>query len=234
VNIAIVSAWRDSAHNVRRYMAQAVALQKHIGPSHTVSVIAVEGDSTDATQETLQREGEAAHARAGVHTYTYEFDQHTPRFGSTEAPERMAALSQLGNAMLDCVQEQHDVVVYVESDLLWNAHTIGSLADIANEQRDGVDVVAPMVMAGDCFYDIWAFRGLDGNRFSPFYPFHPSLNFQGPTPVNSVGSCLVMKGDVARNKKNRMVDGALVQWCDTARSNGYRIAAHANFKVTHP
>jgi hypothetical protein len=94
-----------------------------------------------------------------------------------------------------------------------------------------VDVVSPLVFAGEAFYDIWAFRK-SGIRFGPFYPFHHELVLDGLTEVDSVGSCLVMRAAVARAV--RMSDGALVEFCNNARSRGYRVWVDAREQIRHP
>jgi acetyltransferase-like isoleucine patch superfamily enzyme len=108
------------------------------------------------------------------------------------------ALSFVGNGILELVRETDDVLVYVESDLIWNAGTVLQL--IGDLQIPSVDVVAPLVFAGESFYDIWGFRGMDGERFSPAAPYHSSLAAGGVetlAEISSAGSCLVMKGAVA-------------------------------------
>jgi len=225
VNIVIGSAFRNSGNYLLRYFQQVAALQKHVGAAHTVRVIAVEGDSADHTREALP-------VVATVPLTHVKHDHGKPWFGSTESPERMREMSKIGNLIFDHVMHSDDVLVYVESDLIWDAHTVGSLIDMAIRQDSGFDVFAPMVFAGENFYDTWGFRGMDGQRWSPFAPFHSQRNL-GFTQVKSAGSCLVMRSEVARN--TRIIgDNCLVGWCEHARSGGYKIAVHSDFKVNHP
>lgn len=229
MNIAIGSAFRNAAGpQVERFLRQVCALSLHAGKGHRVRVIAAEGDSVDGTAMDL-----VAQARhLGVPLELIVCAHGGPWFGSTETPERMAALTKVGNAILCGVRPDDDVLVYVESDLLWDAHTIGSLVDIAHERRHGADVVAPLVFAGELFYDIYAFRK-GGRRFSPFPPYHPDLRPNGLTSVDSAGSCLVMRAEIAREVQ--MPDGGvLVGWCDAARQRGHCVAVHTGFSVRHP
>ena len=93
--------------------------------------------------------------------------------------------------------------------------------------------VGPLIFAGDAFYDIFAYRDVDGNRFGPFAPFHPLLETRAFVEVGSVGSCLVMKGEVAR--KCRVDDASgLVGFCADARRNGFRIWVGSDRTVRHP
>jgi len=224
VNIAVGSAFRNSAWRLGQYLARVQALRDHAGRDHVVRVIAVEGDSKDNTYELLRTAGPLVSVRKCSHG--------GPIYGSTERPERMKALSRVGNAIFEAVREDDDVLVYIESDLLWDPHTIGSLIDMAIRRDGGYDVFAPLVFAGLSFYDVWGFRK-DGARFAPFPPYHSGLAKTGLTEVDSVGSCLVMRGDVARDVRIEN-EHCLVGWCESARSKGYRIATHAEFRITHP
>jgi len=226
VNIAIGSAFRNASHFVHRYIAQVRRLQEHAGPDHTVRIIAAEGDSVDDTRLALMR----AATDAGLGIEFVECSHGKRWFGSTEEVERLETLSKVGNAIFNGVRETDDVLLYVECDLLWDPHTVGSLIDMAFRRDEGFDVFAPMVMAGEHFYDIWAFR-MRGERFGPFAPF-ARLN-AGLTEVDSVGSCLTMRGSVARECRIEN-DYCLVGWCEGARQRGYRIAVHPGFKVHHP
>jgi hypothetical protein len=225
MNIAVGSAFRNCAGNVSRYMRQVQALQDHAGIKHHVRVIAVEGDSVDKTEMTLYAQADAYN----IDLTLIRHDHGKRKFGSTEDEDRIVALSGVGNAIFDGVRETDDALVYVESDLLWNAHTIGSLLDMALRQDSDVDVFAPRITAGSTFYDIWGFRHLDGRRFSPFEDLkEPSL-----IEVGSVGSCLVMRGEVARRVRIRN-NYCLVGWCEEARRLGYRIGVDTRFEVRHP
>lgn len=226
MNIVIGSAFRNASHYVARYMRQVDSLRKHAGPEHSVRLIAAEGDSVDATRLELKSWSESM----GVEIEFVECSHGKRWFGSTEEPERLVTMSKVGNAIFEGVCNSDDVLVYVESDLLWDAHTIGSLIDMATRRDGGFDVFAPMVMAGEHFYDIWAFRK-QGERFGPFRPF-AVLN-DGLTEIDSAGSCLVMRASVARECRIEN-DNCLVGWCDGARDRGYKIAVHSNMRVDHP
>jgi hypothetical protein len=136
---------------------------------------------------------------------------------------------------MGAVEKADDVVVYVESDLVWTPHDVGSLIDIAFERREDFDVVAPLVFAGEAFYDIWGFRGTDGERFGPFAPYHPSLERgEAIVEIGSAGSCLVMAGKIARTVKAPGNKRALVGWCDAATKKKFRIGVAVDFRVDHP
>jgi hypothetical protein len=228
VRIVVGSAFRNSAGYVERYMRQVRELADHAGEDNTVRVIAVEGDSSDATRRGLAVWAHSLDLELELLTHNHGH----PPFGSTEAPARLEALSGVGNAILAGVRQEDEVLVYVESDLIWSSHHIGSLVDIALERRGGFDVIAPMVWAGDNFYDIWGFR-IGGERLEPFPPYHAKLKASGITELESAGSCLVMRAELAR-KVPPMTTGALVEWCANARAAGYRLGIHRDFHVRHP
>ena len=228
MNVVVGSAFRNSDGNVGRYMKQVAALG-HLNPSDGIRVVAVEGDSTDRTWNILDNVA----IKQYLDVQRVKCEHGGPVFGSVETPERFAALSKVGNAIFDSVLEDDDVLLYVESDLVWDAPTASTLITRALARTGGFDVLAPLVMAGECLYDIWAFRKLDGERFSPFtVPAFLSPN--GSTfEVSSVGSCLAMRGEVARRCRIRN-DLCLVGWCEDARANGYKIGVCPDLIVRHP
>lgn len=228
--VVVGSAFRNATHYIQRYFAQVYQLQMSLwATGATIRVHAVEGDSTDDTTSELIRTADAF----GIDLTVAHCSHGQPWFGSTEAPARMAALSKVGNAILDGVRESDDVLVYVESDLVWDGETMARL--VRQQATSTYDSLSPLVMAGEAFYDIWGFRGLDGQRWSPFYPYHIDTQQRSPyVEVSSVGSCLVMASYVALDKRARMNDGALVEFCTNARKAGYRFAVNPSLRINHP
>ena len=228
MNVAIGSAFRNSAgEQVTTYLNQVAGLAHHLKPYSTLRVIAVEGDSADDTRAALASGAVARRLDLDLRTHN-----HGQRwFGSTEEGDRLAALSGVANEVFAGVRETDDALIYVESDLLWDPFTITSLMDAAVHRRDGFDVVSPLVFAGSRFYDIWGFRK-DGDRFSPLPPYHAGLD-GGITEIDSAGSCLVMRGEVARVV--RVEDGrALIGWCAAARARQFRLGVMAELRIQHP
>lgn len=224
MNLVIVSFFRNNEGlYIHRFMEQVSRLLPMI-PSTRVS--AVYGDCIDRTLEHLLR-------RAEEHNVLLNLTEHShggPVFGSTEAPERIVALSGLGDAGLASVERTDDFVLYVESDLIWSAQTILSLL-LTLQALSGPGIIAPLVFAGEYFYDVFCYRK-DGSRFSPLPPYHFGLNLNGLTAVDSVGSCFVMHAEVARNC--RMKGNVLLGFCQDARDHGYSIAVDARERVYHP
>jgi hypothetical protein len=219
------SAFRNSQRNVPAYLDRVAAYACEFS-GDPVRVSAVEGDSRDRTRAALRQEAERRNL--GLEVVVCEHGQR--EFGSTEEPDRLAALSKVGNAILSSVRVDDDVLVYVESDLMWDVQTIRTLVLLAHRRRGGFDVFSPMVMAGEAFYDIWGFRK-DGSRFGPFYPYHPGIDHSAPlVEIDSAGSCLVMRGEVAQQCRIRN-NYCLVGFCEDVRDRGFRIAACPQLEV---
>lgn len=231
MRFVVASAFRNAAgQQINRWMDQVLNLRRELRQKYFcyLRAVAVEGDSTDATQAQLQA---LATKVSGLFELEIVTCNHGgPVYHSTESPQRMEALSKVGNAILGSIRENDDIVIYVESDLIWDGATISALIDhvVAGES----DVVAPLVFAGNNFYDVYLYRK-NGERFGPFPPYHSQLNALGLTDVDSAGSCLVMRAEVAR--KCRIRDGrALLGFCDDVRANGYSIKVDSTLSIRHP
>ena len=227
-NLAVGSAFRNAAGNVQAYFERIKALQVLLDKTGIgLRVIAGEGDSTDNTKALLRAVGHSS----GIPVDIADCSHGGPEYGSTEQPERLAALSTVLNRILDVVNDGDDLFLYIEQDLLWEPETVKRLIKrwVSNTH---FDILAPMVMAGECFYDVWGFRHLDGSRFGPFYPFSNLLDHRSGEilEVGSVGSCLLMPGRTARD--TRVYDGnALVGWCAMARATGHKIGVVPDLRV---
>jgi hypothetical protein len=236
-NVCMLSAFRHSLPaQIERYFRQADAYRnalKERGWGFRLRL--VEGDS--GNNDVWIRIANCA-KRYDIECYLRDASHGGPVFGSIVSKERFEALSKVGNWMLEQVQSDDDVVVYVESDLIWHEQTMLHLG--AQLLDYDLDIVSPLIMAGENFYDVWAFRGLDRAHFAPFKPYHRSLaegfalrNREGLTELYSVGSCLVMKGEVARTC--RIIDNnCLVGFCEDARTRGYKVWVDTRVKVSHP
>jgi len=227
MRVAIGSAFRNMAGEpLHRYAIQLDLFHRLMQEQgHVLRWIVVEGDSTDATLQQLHQYSERLLMSAQFVDRTHG----GPVYGSTEAPERMKALSFVGNGIFEAVSPEDDALVYVESDLVWRPQT---MLRLLHRLDVGTDVLAPLIFAGECFYDVWGFRK-NGARFGPFPPYHSELDHGGMTVIDSAGSCLVMRADVAR--QCRMIDDmALIGFCKDAWSKGFRILCDARESIRHP
>jgi hypothetical protein len=254
MNICIISAFRNMSGRIHRYMAQVRELQNHArrdNQNHRIRVVAVTGDNTDDTErELLSLAGMFDIADIKIVNY----DTHKPLYPSIEHKERLEALTGVMKAGMGAVAPAprrgetvsyhpgvnlagikfDDVVLCVESDLLWEPHQVGSIIDMAYRREQGFDIIAPMVFAGDMFYDVFVFRK-DGARFSPHPPYTHGMKLGAHeiTEVDSVGSCLAFRAELARTIKP-IGDECLISWCNGARAQGYRVGVAQGFKVSHP
>lgn len=226
----VVSAFRDSSPaQVNRWLTQCNSLRQMVASEGRCRVVAVVGDCSPGDRtEALLRSGALAR---GMGLEIVQYNHGGPHFGSVESAQRMQQLSGVGNAMLDSVAPDDELVFYVESDLIWEPNTPLGLAGYL-DYAHGLHVVAPLVFAGEYFYDVWGFR-LNGERFAPFFPYHRDLG-PGLTLVDSVGSCMVMFADKARSPHLRMSDGALVEFCERLRNSGHSIGVVPTLSVRHP
>lgn len=223
-NIVVGSAFRNAAgRQVTRWLDQVMVLKSYVVGGN-VRAVAVEGDSTDMTRQHLMQGAAARNLDLDLRTCNHG----GPVFGSVESSARMKALAKVGTEIMSGVTEDDDILVYVESDLIWDAATISQIIDMVVAFPDRV--IAPLVFAGPNFYDVWGFRK-DGTRFSPFPPYHDGLNPTGLTEIDSAGSCLVMAADASHIP---FTDECLVGWCGNAQQEGYRIFVSADHSIRHP
>lgn len=227
MNIVVASAHRNNSGRVRAYLQQVSALRDLVSPHH-LRVIAAEGDSTDRTADKLTSEARQFHLDLDLVPASHG----GAWYGSVEHPQRLADLSKVANAIFSAVDATDDIFFFVESDLLWDPQHIRQLINQWSEQS-AYDVLAPLVMAGDLFYDVWGYRDLSGNRLSPFPPHHRLFKHYSTIPMSSIGSCFVTSAFIARECRVRN-DNALVGWCADVRAHGYRIAATKRVIVRHP
>lgn len=240
MKVAIGSCFRNNAGEyIARYFSRVAKLKAEIAEHNLpieLELVLVWGDSADETLVHLRRAADALELPSEI----VERSHGGPVYGSTEAPERMRALSFVGNGVFESIRPDVDALVYVESDLIWRPRMILKLLEKVcppvELEAFAVDVIAPLCFAGRAFYDIWAFRK-SGVRFGPFVPYHGELILDGLTEVDSVGSCLVMSGKVARQVRIPLEgpgDLALVGFCREARAAGFRIYVDARERIDHP
>jgi hypothetical protein len=120
-----------------------------------------------------------------------------PAWGSVDDPARWTALSWCCNGVRDAITDE-GALIYVESDLVWQPETMIRLLDHLDEHHPAV--AAMCFTSGGHFYDVWG-HIKDGTQFGPFPPYHEGLAPEGLTLIDSAGSCIVMRGDVARVAK---------------------------------
>lgn len=182
MDIAICSLFRDSTYkNLARYFNQLEGIT-----NHDITLYLGEGDSTDDTLEQLHKE-------CKVLPYNFKYSiidvsHGGANYGSIVHPTRFLQAAYCGNRVLSQVKPC-DVVLWLESDLIWDRHTFDSLVS-----QVGVNnMIAPMVylkrdgFPDDYFYDTFAFR-IDYKNFAQTPNYHPRLRAGGLMRMTSVGS----------------------------------------------
>lgn len=246
MNITLASAFRNSTSYLQRYLSQIADLDHALYErGHRLSLIWVEGDSTDSTQKML-------HAARWRFKSTIVLANHGgPAYGSIENVQRFAQLAYVANKAWEVLPADADVVIWAESDLIWEPAMMVRLI----EWLAAVPVVGCMVMDGpNSFYDVFCFRR-NGQRFTKQPPYHADLvglndrtdrtdgthmsheshpSYASPLlEMDSIGSIVAMRGDVARAVWVPMED-VLVGTCRMIRELGHKVWLDTGSRCFHP
>jgi hypothetical protein len=142
-------------------------------------------------------------------------------------------LSFVCDGVLEKVQPEHDALIYVESDLIWEPAPMIKLLGWLSR----VDAVSPMVMrqGHDSFWDTWGYRK-DGVKFqhkSPHHPLFAKPPQDGLYGLDSIGSCIVLRGEVARECRFRPPTHAIWGFCEDIQRHGYKIWLDPSMTIFH-
>lgn len=225
MQVAVGSIFRNSEQYISRYVQQFRYLQE-MAPQHTFRPLIVEGDSTDETYELL---------RANFSDAVTKAEHGGPVFGSSGEPERFRQFSYCYERVLERLEPEDDAFIYVEADLIWEPATMLRL--LAHLEKPEVDSVSPFCWFGGRHYDIWGLRGLDGDSLGFYPPHHISMLYETPNglyPLSAAGSCLVMKGKMARDCHFDPADMAIVGFSWNATAKGYRLWLDPEARIHHP
>ncbi|TXH52999.1 MAG: hypothetical protein E6Q97_14330 [Desulfurellales bacterium] len=203
MKVVLCSAFRDACGYLDGYLEQMTGLHLALAapprpPGDRLHCVWGEGDSTDDTLGRLTW----AYTYARWAITIVDCTHGGPRFGSVVNAERFRQLAHVGKQIFAAIPDDADVVVYVESDLVWEPATL--LALIERVASGGYAVISPMVFLqregwpADSFYDTFAFRAED-RHFAHYRPYHAVYRTGEPFQVDSAGSCLVMRGEIARS-----------------------------------
>ena len=224
MKVAIGSMFRNAQPYITRYVSQVNAL-KSAAPQHVIEPLIAEGDCSDETPVLLR-----AAFNGGVRTVSHG----GPVYGSVCDAARHRQMSMVKQSIFDRVTD-HDAFIYVEGDLHWGPEIM--LKCLEHLSRPEVDLVAPFCWHDNRHYDSWGMRGLDGVNFGFFFPYHRCLMEESPSglyQVSSAGSCVVMRGEVARRAKFSDPDDEFVGFCHDATAKGYKIWLDPELKIYHP
>lgn len=228
MNVTLCSAFRNASNYIDRYFAQVDRLSNALDQRGDIlHLILAEGDSADNTWQSLHR------VACDGNMQLVTVNHGGPDYGSVVSTERFANLAKVCNAIWQRLPANADAVVWMESDLIWEPATVLALLDHLTH----VPAVAPMVMLrregfpADFFYDSWAFRK-NGKHFGHWPPYDDWLG-EDMMQVDSAGSCLVMRGDVARAVHWPSED-VIVGLCRLINEQGGSVWLDSKLQVTHP
>ncbi len=232
MNITLCSSFRSSVPYLPRYLSQVADLDTllyHAG--YKLSFIWAEGDSTDGTQKMLTA------ARWRFKSTIVGATHGGPVYESIVSVKRFAQLAYVANKVWELLPADASVVIWAESDLIWEPAMMLRL--IARLQE--VPVVSPMIMdspPANTFYDTFCFRR-NGVQFAKQPPYHADFaDLMSDAPgglleMDSVGSIVVMRGDVARAVYVPIED-VLLGTCRMIRELGHKIYLDTGAKCLHP
>ena len=180
--IAVCSIFRNSDPYIQRYFQQIQALRAALAPE-PVRLVLSEGDSSDWTWVNLLSKITPKDELARV-------EHGGPHFGSVDNPQRWEQIARVVRPTIAAALKlEPELVVWVESDLMWETGAMVELIETARAGR----AVAPMVMAAgeERFYDIWGFR-LRGAYFLPqlpYFPHDPNDDNRADSRLRKIDSC---------------------------------------------
>lgn len=198
MNITLCSAFRNSCAYIGRYFEQVAqlhdALHARGGPKgNPLNLLFGWGDSDDSTDALLMRLGRPLGATL------VEYHHGGPVFDSVVHLSRFAQLAAVWNRIWERIPNDADAVLFVESDLIWQAGTMLTLLD----RLADYPAIAPMILLrrepypSYYWYDSWAFVK-DGGHIANSPPYFDGWDLREPIRVDSAGSCLAIRGEIAR------------------------------------
>lgn len=220
--INLCSALRQGSSYARSFFHQIKALTE-LGYELKVITIVVDGETlTDASLIEAQTDPRVR--------FVFEGPSPAPTFFMDERSIAWARTANL--ALEDSLSTPSEFTLWVESDLTFPCDLIELLME------PNQDVVAPIIMLGQLFYDSWGFRDLSGRRISTLAILQSLPKGPGPlTELLSVGSCLLFRSSLLTQGvrlPSGYENGLLVGFCLAARSRGARVFCRHDVAIVHP
>jgi len=220
--INVCSALRQGSSYAKSFFHQVKALTE-VGYDLNSITVVVDGDTlTDASLIEAQSDPRVRFVFEGP-----------PPASACFMDVRSIAWARTANlALEDSLSTPSEFTLWVESDLTFPCDLIELLME------PNQDIVAPIIMLGQLFYDSWGFRDLSGRRISTLAILQ-SLP-QGPRPLtelSSVGSCLLFRSSLLTQGvrlPSGYENGLLVGFCLAARNRGARVFCRHDVAIVHP
>jgi hypothetical protein len=229
MNFVLASIFRNSSSYVRRYFQQARLLRDAINKlngTNSLRLVLTEGDSTDNTYDLLDM---------GCSGFSFNHDLQQVNhggavYGSIDNAQRWRNISRVCNDTLSRILPSDQIVIYIESDIIWSPQVVLNLV----RHLWTVDAVSPMCFHAPTglFYDTWGYRK-NGKAFAQKAPYHPDVQ-DILTPIDSAGSCIVMRGDVARKARFTPPELGIVGFGQDIQAKGFKLWLDPNELVIHP
>lgn len=233
MNVVLASAFRDATPYLGRYFDQVVGLNDALhSAGHKLFCLWGEGDSSDHTLTALRA------MRWRLNSQVVDVTHGGRKFGSIVNARRFQQLAHVGNTIWAAIPETADAVLWVESDLIWEPTTLLALV----EHTAIYPCAAPMILdllpdtgaqANVTYYDTYGFmrRGIHFTKAPPYHPDLPAVTRM--VRMDSVGSCLAMRGAVAKGLYFPAND-VIVGLCAQIREKGESVWLDKQLVVWHP
>ena len=221
-SINLCSALRQGSFYARSFFHQLKAVTE-LGYELKSITVVLDGETlTDASLIEAQSDPRVR--------FVFEGPRPAPTFFMDE---RSIAWARAGNLALEgSLSTPSEFTLWVESDLTFPCDLIELLME------PNQDVVAPIIMLGQLFYDSWGFRDLSGQRISTLAQLLALPQGPGPlTELLSVGSCLLFRSSLLAQGvrfPSGYENGLLVGFCLAARSRGARVFCRHDVAIVHP
>lgn len=165
------------------------------------------------------------------------FDQHDDIYVNKYIYSEYKKLAEIRNYAIEkSVQgfplSDDDYILFADSNVRFNENIVHGL--IKDMEDYHTDIIAPMIYTGEDihFYDTISYRLLDGSRIGNYRPYN--IDIDKPNEMSSVGSFYIMKYNVAKNiKYSGESDSEQIEFCNRARSQGFKIFVDPRLSVYH-
>lgn len=216
--IAVMSLFRDSTEE---YISEYFERAKSIPTKHKLTFFLVEGDSKNDTFDMLKsRTFRKRKFKA------FKSDSGLPHMGSTVHEIRFKCLTRTANPIIDVIAEgEYDYFWFIDSDLMYSPDLLNNLIGL------DLDVVAPLFMAGQAFYDIWGYRNMDGKSVGPHLGWINGLNH---VQLSSAGGCVLFKHEFIKSGARMTEAESIVGLCKECAKLGAKIWLTPKDVVWHP
>lgn len=192
------------------------------------------GDSTDGTYCRLEEVAIDLGRRSRVHLVRDATD-----IAGEDTATRRRRLSVSASRMFCHVHTEAEWIVLHESDLVSSAAIVDQLFAAMAETRGGTEdrhVVAgwPTINlhGRPQFYDVWAYRDLDGRMFAPHPPHCAGWRNGQLLEVGSLGSVWLAPAELVRGR--RLLELAVLELCQQWRGEGVRLWADPRIEIVQP